>query len=405
MVLRGLERAQHRTSGAASPGRSLTSTSTPTPPAPSSPSAPASASAAPPPPPPPGSPSSSPTPPPTMSRSTSSAPTPTTTSPPSACSAATSTPPSPRKTTPAPPVSKVRQQIDQSPSPHLPLLWTEWNVPGANKLRDTPYVGPALAEAVRTCDGKVDALSFWTFSDVFEEGGPASTPFNGEFGLRALGGINKASFYDFALLHQLGTQRLAQRLRPPPRHPPPQRCARPRSLEPRPQRKERSTPRRHPGPPRPARLRPRLAPGRRRDPRQRRSYLPGHGQPAVHPLPRRSSRSSARASSLPPSIARSRAAASPSTSAPTPSISSPSIPPAGRTRHGNNPKAPRLLPVPPVAQDSRAQQGRHNNLYTARVCVTTPARRAMHPCLQPPSIQQHVSSRKTLANSCLQAGE
>ena len=102
----------------------------------------------------------------------------------------------------------VRQQIDASSLPHLPLLWTEWNVPGENNLRDTPYVGPALAEAVRTCQG-VDALSFWTFSDVFEEGGPAQRAFDGQFGLRATGGINKPSYYDFALLHQLGTQRIA----------------------------------------------------------------------------------------------------------------------------------------------------------------------------------------------------
>ncbi len=102
----------------------------------------------------------------------------------------------------------VRSQIDASKTPRLPLLWTEWNVPGGDRLRDTPYVGPALAEAVRTCKN-VQALSFWTFSDVFEEGGPAQRAFDGQFGLRATGGINKASFYDFALLHQLGTERIA----------------------------------------------------------------------------------------------------------------------------------------------------------------------------------------------------
>jgi len=105
-------------------------------------------------------------------------------------------------------VAKVRHEIDASPEPHLPLLWTEWNVPGRDNLRDTPYVGPALAEAVRTCQG-VEALSFWTFSDVFEEGGPAQRAFDGQFGLRATGGINKPSYYDFALLHQLGTERIA----------------------------------------------------------------------------------------------------------------------------------------------------------------------------------------------------
>ena len=52
-------------------------------------------------------------------------------------------------------------------------------------------------------------MSFWTFSDVFEEGGPEPKPFEGNFGLRAMYGINKPSFYDFGLLHQLGEQRLA----------------------------------------------------------------------------------------------------------------------------------------------------------------------------------------------------
>ena len=55
----------------------------------------------------------------------------------------------------------------------------------------------------------VDMMSFWTFSDVFEEGGPAPRPFEGAFGLRAKGGINKPSYYAFALLHELGDQRVA----------------------------------------------------------------------------------------------------------------------------------------------------------------------------------------------------
>jgi xylan 1,4-beta-xylosidase len=77
-----------------------------------------------------------------------------------------------------------------------------------NESRDTIFVGPALANTIRECDGLVDLLSFWTFSDVFEEGGPISKPFIGEFGLRAKGGINKPSYYSFGLLHQLGSQRI-----------------------------------------------------------------------------------------------------------------------------------------------------------------------------------------------------
>ena len=105
--------------------------------------------------------------------------------------------------------AKVRKEIRNSTLPSLPLFWTEWNVPGMKEARDTTYVGPALANTVRECDGMVDMLSFWTFSDVFEEGGPIPRPFEGQFGLRAKGGINKPSFYAFGLLHHLGERRLA----------------------------------------------------------------------------------------------------------------------------------------------------------------------------------------------------
>jgi xylan 1,4-beta-xylosidase len=106
-------------------------------------------------------------------------------------------------------VGKVHKEIQGSASPQLPLLWTEWNVPGHDELRVTSYVGPSLANTIRQCDGLVDMMSFWVFSDVFEEGGPIPKPFEGHFGLRAKGGINKPSYYEFGLLHLLGSERLA----------------------------------------------------------------------------------------------------------------------------------------------------------------------------------------------------
>jgi xylan 1,4-beta-xylosidase len=106
-------------------------------------------------------------------------------------------------------IEMVDSQIAASPTPHLPLLWTEWNVQGHDNIRDTTFVGPAVANTIRQCDGKVKMMSFWTFADVFEEGGPIAYPFSGQFGLIAEGGIKKPSYYDFSLLHQLGNVRLA----------------------------------------------------------------------------------------------------------------------------------------------------------------------------------------------------
>jgi len=106
-------------------------------------------------------------------------------------------------------IAKVGGEIKSSATPALPLVWSEWNVQGMMESRDTTFVGPALANTIRQCDGLVNMLSFWTFSDVFEEGGPIPKPFEGEFGLRAKGGINKPSYYAYGLLHQLGDARLA----------------------------------------------------------------------------------------------------------------------------------------------------------------------------------------------------
>ena len=106
-------------------------------------------------------------------------------------------------------IGKVRKQIQASAMPDLPLFWTEWNVQGNDQSRDTSFVGTGLANTIRECDGLVNMMSFWTFSDVFEEGGPIPEPFEGQFGLRAKGGINKPSFYGFGLLHELGEQRIA----------------------------------------------------------------------------------------------------------------------------------------------------------------------------------------------------
>jgi xylan 1,4-beta-xylosidase len=109
-------------------------------------------------------------------------------------------------------VAKVHAEILASPMPAMPLIWSEFNASWSNhtEVTDAPYMGPWLAETVRQCDGLVQDMSYWTFSDVFEEQGVVRTPFYGGFGLLAAGGIPKPSFNAFALLHQLGEQRFVQ---------------------------------------------------------------------------------------------------------------------------------------------------------------------------------------------------
>ena len=66
-----------------------------------------------------------------------------------------------------------------------------------------------MADTIRQCDGLTEMMSYWTFSDVFEEQGVVKQPFYGGFGLIAAGGIPKPSYNAFQLLHHLGDQRIA----------------------------------------------------------------------------------------------------------------------------------------------------------------------------------------------------
>jgi xylan 1,4-beta-xylosidase len=107
-------------------------------------------------------------------------------------------------------VDKVHNQIKTSSMPNLPLIWSEFNASYKNEpeVTDAPYMGPWLADMIRQCDGLVDVMSYWSFSDVFEEQGVVKTPFYGGYGLIAEGSIPKPAFNAFKLLHRLGEERI-----------------------------------------------------------------------------------------------------------------------------------------------------------------------------------------------------
>jgi len=107
-------------------------------------------------------------------------------------------------------VKKVHEEITASAMPSLPLIWSEFNASYKNEpeVTDAIYMGPWLADTIRQCDGLVDSMSYWTFSDVFEEQGVVKTPFYGGYGLIAEDGIPKPAFNAFKLLHQLGDERI-----------------------------------------------------------------------------------------------------------------------------------------------------------------------------------------------------
>ena len=108
-------------------------------------------------------------------------------------------------------VKKVHDQIEASSEPTLPLIWSEFNASYKNEpeVTDSTYMGPWLADTIRQCDGLVTMMSYWTFSDVFEEQGVVKTPFYGGYGLIAAYDIPKPAYNAFKLLHKLGDKRIA----------------------------------------------------------------------------------------------------------------------------------------------------------------------------------------------------
>jgi xylan 1,4-beta-xylosidase len=103
----------------------------------------------------------------------------------------------------------MKNAIVHSANPDLPLLVTEFNAGFEDEHSyDSLYMGPFLAHTISQCDGLTEVMSYWTFSDVFDEKGPVHEPFHGGYGLIAAGGIFKPAYVAFELLHRLGNVRI-----------------------------------------------------------------------------------------------------------------------------------------------------------------------------------------------------
>jgi xylan 1,4-beta-xylosidase len=107
-------------------------------------------------------------------------------------------------------VRKVYDQVKSSGAPNTPIIWSEYNATYMTRqdTTDSAFMGPWLANNIRESDGMTTMMSYWSFSDVFEEQGVVKTPFYGGYGLIAERSVPKPAFNAFELLHQLGEQRL-----------------------------------------------------------------------------------------------------------------------------------------------------------------------------------------------------
>jgi xylan 1,4-beta-xylosidase len=102
----------------------------------------------------------------------------------------------------------LRNIIDKSPFPEAEIHLTEWSSSPSSRDHSHDFL-PAATFIVKTnldSIGLVDSLSYWTFTDVFEEGGAGDSIFHGGFGMINFQGIVKPSFHAYRFLSYLGDE-------------------------------------------------------------------------------------------------------------------------------------------------------------------------------------------------------
>ena len=107
-------------------------------------------------------------------------------------------------------VRAVRTQITNSAMPNLPLHYTEWSTSYSPRdpVHDAYLSAAYIVSRLKGSEGYADSMSYWTFTDIFEENGPVPSPFHGGFGLINFQGLRKPAFYAYQFLNRLGAQEL-----------------------------------------------------------------------------------------------------------------------------------------------------------------------------------------------------
>jgi len=105
----------------------------------------------------------------------------------------------------------LRKVIAASAYPDAEVHITEWSTSPSSRdrMHDTVFAAASITRSYLQCAPLAESISYWTFTDVFEEGGAGLGPFHGGFGLVNEQGIHKPTFHAFRMLGHLGDRLLA----------------------------------------------------------------------------------------------------------------------------------------------------------------------------------------------------
>lgn len=103
-----------------------------------------------------------------------------------------------------------RKEIQKSQLPNLQLHYTEWSSSYTSRdpIHDSYHEAAYILDKLKKTGDAANSMSYWTFTDIFEEEGPRYTPFHGGFGLINYEDINKPAFYSYQFLNRLGKHEL-----------------------------------------------------------------------------------------------------------------------------------------------------------------------------------------------------
>jgi xylan 1,4-beta-xylosidase len=107
-------------------------------------------------------------------------------------------------------VLQSRKEISESSMPGLELHYTEWSASytPSDPIHDSYHEAAYVLQKLKQVGDAAQSMSYWVFTDIFEESSPRFTPFHGGFGMLTIQGIKKPVFYAYKFLNQLGSTEL-----------------------------------------------------------------------------------------------------------------------------------------------------------------------------------------------------
>jgi xylan 1,4-beta-xylosidase len=107
-------------------------------------------------------------------------------------------------------VINSRKLIKASTKPNLELHYTEWSssFSSSDPIHDTYQSAAFILDKIKGTESVATSMSYWVFTDIFEEKGPRTTPFHGGFGLLNYQSIKKPAYYAYQFLNSLGETEL-----------------------------------------------------------------------------------------------------------------------------------------------------------------------------------------------------